>query len=75
MIQIENEIAPEIIFEVRSTVFWAHLEAKDMKSHKMERFTDEKTASEFFDWINSTLEDMEKECSRKCTITNCGIIR
>ena len=58
-----------------SVVFFAHFKSSNSESYRMERFFEEKTASDFFDWVSEKQNELEKEHAKHYTVTNCHIVR
>jgi len=58
-----------------SVVFFAHFKSSNSESHRMERFFEEKTASDLFDWVCEKQNELEKENSKHYTVTICQIVR
>ena len=58
-----------------SVVFFAHFKSTNSESHRMERFFEEKTASDLFDWVCEKQNELEKEHSKNFTVTICHIVR
>ena len=61
--------------KIISVVFFAHFKSNSRESHRMERFNEEKTASDFFDWIIENQKEIEEKFKTETVVTNCGIIR
>lgn len=60
---------------VLSVVFFVHFKSTNSESHRMERFFEEKTASDLFDWVCEKQNELEKEDSKRYIVTNCHIVR
>ena len=60
---------------VKYVVFFAHFKSHNSESHRMQRFEEEKTANDFFDWVDKTKKGLEKKDNKNYTVTNCNIIR
>ena len=76
--QNDNSVKPEVGNSTKpllSVVFFAHFKSSNSESHRMERFFEEKTASDLFDWVCEKQNELEKENSKHYTVTICHIVR